>query len=89
LSRSYRQEVLAAIGQVSDRFGRMIGQGVADGSIRPVNAYIAQQMLLSAIDLSAELRWMRQIADIQAACQDYFAFYFLGIARQDGRTDVK
>ena len=89
LSGSYRQQVLAAIGQVSDRFGRMIGHGVADGSIRPVNAYIAQQMLLSAIDLSAELRWMRQIADIQAACQDYFAFYFLGIARQDGRTDVK
>ena len=89
LSRSYRQQVLAAIGQVSDRFGRMIGQGVADGSIRPVNTYIAQQMLLSAIDLSAELRWMRQIADVQAACQDYFAFYFLGIARQDGRTDVK
>lgn len=89
LSRSYRQQVLTAIGQVSDRFGRMIGQGMADGSIRPVNAYIAQQMLLSAIDLSAELRWMRPIADIQTACEDYFAFYFYGIARQGGRTDVK
>lgn len=89
LSRSCRQQVLASIGQVSDRFGRMIGQGVADGSIRPVNAYIAQQMLLSAIDLSAELRWMRPIADIEAACADYFAFYFLGIGRQEGRTDVK
>lgn len=89
LSRSYRQQVLAAIGQVSDRFGRMIGQGVADGSIRPVNTYIAQQMLLSAIDLSAELRWMRPIADMRAACEDYFAFYFYGIARHGGRTDVK
>lgn len=89
LSRSHRRQVLAAIGQVSDRFGRMIEEGVADGSIRPVNAYIAQQMLLSAIDLSAELRWMRPIADMQVACEDYFAFYFYGINRQGGRTDVK
>jgi AcrR family transcriptional regulator len=89
LSRSYREQVLAGIAQVSDRFGRMIEQGVADGSIRPVNAYIAQQMLLSAIDLSAELRWMRPMTDIDSACEDYFAFYFCGIARQGGRTDVK
>lgn len=89
LSRSHRQQVLAAIGEVSDRFGRMIEQGVTDGSIRPVNPYIAQQMLLSAIDLSAELRWMRPMTDIQAAGEGYFAFYFCGIARQGGRADVK
>jgi hypothetical protein len=81
LSRAYRREVLAGIAQVSDAFGRMIGQGVADGSIRPVNAFIAQQMLVSAIDLCAELRWMRPLTDIDAACRDYFAFYFHGIAR--------
>lgn len=81
LSRAYRRQVLAGIAQVSDGFGRMIEQGVADGSIRPVNAFIAQQMLVSAIDLSAELRWMRPLTDIDAACQGYFAFYFRGIAR--------
>lgn len=81
LSGACRREILAAIGQVSDGFGRMLEQGFADGSIRPVNAFIAQQMLVSAIDLSAELRWLRPVDDVAAACRSYFRFYFGGIAR--------
>jgi len=82
LASRHRKQTLADLDRVSDRFGALIRKGIADGSIRRVNPYIAEQILLSAIDLSAELPWMREIADGAAACQSYFSFYFNGLARQ-------
>ncbi len=80
LASRHRKQTLADLDRVSDRFGVLIRKGIADGSIRGVDPYIAEQILLSAIDLSAELPWMRAIPDAAAACQSYFSFYFNGLA---------
>jgi len=84
LASRHRKQTLADLDRVSDRFGALIRKGIADGSIRGVDPYIAEQILLSAIDLSAELPWMRKIADSTAACRSYFSFYFNGLAAPAG-----
>jgi len=80
LSAPHKNKILAGIERVSDGFGAMIEKGIADGSIRQVDPYIAEQMLMTAIDLSAELPWMREIGDVAEACRSYFGFYFSGLS---------
>jgi len=80
LSSEFKDQVLAGIEQVSHRFGSIINRGIADGSIRPLDPFIAEQMLLAAVDVSAELPWMRQIADGEEAAGSYFRLYFHGLA---------
>jgi len=80
LSASYKNKILAEIERVSDGFGALIEKGIADGSIREVDPYIAEQILMTAIDLSAELPWMREIGNVAEACQSYFGFYFSGLS---------
>lgn len=80
LPARYKKRVLSRIEQVSDRFGAIISEGEADGSIRPVDPAVAEQMLLSAIDLSAELPWMRELNGAREGCRSYFQFYFSGLA---------
>lgn len=80
LSSQYRRNILSDLDLVSARFGNMIETGIGEGSIRPVNPFVAEQMLMSAIDLSAELPWMREIGDVSEACESYFSFYFGGLS---------
>lgn len=81
LSAAHRRAVLKGIQQVSDRFGAMIERGIADGSIRAVDAFVAEQMLTSAINVCVELQRLRPIGDIPAASRSYFQVFFNGIAR--------
>ena len=80
LSARYRNDILAGISRVFDRFGTLIKKGIADGGIRVVNPFIAEQMLMTAIDLSAELPWMGGIGDDSEACRSYFSFHFSGLS---------
>jgi hypothetical protein len=45
--------------KVSDRFGSMISDGIAEGSLRPVDPFLAAQMLNATINAGAELgQWV-------------------------------
>lgn len=79
LAPRHRPDVMAGLQRVSDTFGAMIESGIADGSIRPVDPFIAEQLLLSAVDLAAELPWMRELGDRDEACRSYFGFLFSGL----------
>lgn len=89
LAARYREEILLDIRRVSDGFGRMIRRGVEDGSIRPIDPFIAEQMLTAAIDISAELQWMRSVNNLGADCRSYFGYYFTGMgpASRAARTE--
>jgi AcrR family transcriptional regulator len=50
-----RQMMSAKADQVSDRFAAMISDGVAEGSIRPVDAFIAAQMIHAAVNSVVDL----------------------------------
>jgi AcrR family transcriptional regulator len=55
LPEEMRDEQVAQFNRVSDRFASMISDGIAEGSIRPVDPFIAAQMLNATLNAGAEL----------------------------------
>jgi AcrR family transcriptional regulator len=55
LPEAIRAEQVAHSDRVSDRFASMISEGIAEGSIRPVDPFIAAQMLNATLNAGAEL----------------------------------
>jgi len=55
LPEPIRHEMVQQSDKVSDRFASMISDGIAEGSIRPVDAFVAAQMLNSAVNACGEL----------------------------------
>lgn len=61
-------ELIGKFDRISDRLAAIISDGVADGSIRPVDPNIAAQMLSAMINAAAELGdWTPGMAPDQAA----------------------
>jgi hypothetical protein len=50
-----RMQMVLQSARVSDRFASMISDGIAQGSIRPVDPFIAAQMLNATLNAAAEL----------------------------------
>ena len=62
-----REEQVAHSNRVSDRFASMISDGIAEGSIRPVDPVIAAQMLNATLNAGAELGfWVPGVTQKQA-----------------------
>jgi AcrR family transcriptional regulator len=55
LPETIRLHMVQHSNRVSDRFGSMISDGIAEGSIRPVDPFIAAQMLNATLNAGAEL----------------------------------
>lgn len=55
LPEPIRLEMVKHSDRVSDRFASMISDGIAEGSIRPVDPFIAAQMLNATLNAGAEL----------------------------------
>ena len=55
LPEEIREEMVQHSTRVSDRFASMISDGIAEGSIRPVDPFIAAQMLNATLNAGAEL----------------------------------
>lgn len=52
-----RNSMVRASDRVSDRFASIISDGIAAGSIRAVDPFIAAQMLTATVNAAADLRW--------------------------------
>ena len=58
LPESIRQEMVEASNRISDRFASTISDGIASGSLRAVDSFIASQMLTATLNVSATTgRW--------------------------------
>lgn len=55
LPHEMRQQTVGDFARVSDRFASMISDGIAEGSLRPVDPVIAAQMLNATLNAGAEL----------------------------------
>ncbi|MBT9470924.1 MAG: TetR/AcrR family transcriptional regulator [Pseudomonadota bacterium] len=72
LPSEIREEQVAHSNRVSDRFASMISDGIAEGSIRPVDPFIAAQMLNATLNAGAELGfWVKGVT--QKTAPDVFA----------------
>lgn len=67
LPENIRQDMLNQWNRVSDRFSAMISDGIAEGSIRPIDAVIAAQLLNATLNASASIRLDRDANRDQAA----------------------
>jgi hypothetical protein len=62
LPEPIRAEMVQQSNRVSDRFASMISDGIAEGSVRPVDPFIAAQMLNATLNACADLgRWVPDV----------------------------
>ena len=67
LPETIRADMLNKWGRISDRFSAMISDGIAEGSIRPVDPVIAAHMLNATLNAAASMRLDREAVRDHAA----------------------
>jgi len=58
LPEQMRRVMVEHSNRVSDRFASMISDGIAEGSLRPVDPFIASQMLTATLNACGELGYL-------------------------------
>lgn len=79
LPASMRNHMVEASNRVSDRFASIISDGVAAGSVRAVDPFIAAQMLTATLNASAEIKWWIPGVEHSAAASLYAKPMLMGL----------
>lgn len=74
-------QLVGKFDRISDRFASLISDGVADGSIRPVDTNIAAQMLTAMINAAAELHHWTPDVTPRDAVEIFVRPFFEGVLR--------
>jgi AcrR family transcriptional regulator len=79
-----QRTLLDQFDRISERFASMICDGVADGSLRPVDVNIAAQMITGMINAAADLKfWTHELTPADAVAL-YVRPFFEGLATAEG-----
>jgi len=79
LPEQMRRVMVEHANRVSDRFASMISDGIAEGSIRPVDPFIAAQMLNATLNACAELGYLVPDVRPKAAASVFVRPLLMGI----------
>lgn len=79
LPEAMRRVMVEHAARVSDRFGSMFADGIAEGSIRPVDPFIASQMLTATLNACAELGYLVPDVRPKAAASVFVKPLLMGI----------
>ena len=79
LPEQIRKVMVDHADRVSDRFASMISDGIAEGSIRPVDPFIAAQMLNATLNACAELGYLVPDVRPKAAASVFVRPLLMGI----------
>ena len=82
-----RAQLVRRFERVSARLASVVSDGIADGSIRPVDANVAAQTLTALINASAELRHFAPGVDVATAVEVYVRPLFMGLFRAGQAVD--
>ncbi len=74
-----RREILDRTDAANECFGNFLREGMQDGSVRPIDPTLAQNLIAGAVNASMELNLWRKVDDIDAAAIDYFDIFFNGL----------
>ena len=74
-----RREILKRTDAANECFGNFLREGIEDGSVRPIDPFIAQNLIAGAVNASMELHLWRKLDDIDAAAIDYFDIFVNGM----------
>jgi AcrR family transcriptional regulator len=83
LDEDVRQRMLMEMETVSNALGSFLEAGKKDGSIRPVNTFVAQSLLTGAILCGDGFAEWREIKDMKEAAQRYIEGLISGAMPQD------
>lgn len=72
-------KLIAQFDRISDRFASLISDGIADGSVRPVDVNIGAQMLTAMINAAAELHHWAPSITPQTSAALYVRPFFEGL----------
>ena len=79
LPMARRRQILKRTEKVNERFGQFLNEGIQDGSVRPINTFVAQQLIAGAVNASMDIRQWRKIEGIEEAAVDDFDVFFNGL----------
>ena len=79
LPETIRGEMIEQSGRLSDRFAAMISDGVGEGSLRPVDPFIAAQMLTAGLNAAADLPMLLRGVEARVAVNFYARPFFTGL----------
>lgn len=82
LPEQMRRQMVEHSNRVSDRFGAMIADGIAEGSIRPVDPVIAAQMLNATLNACADLGGLVPDVKPKAAAAVFAKPMLMGVFRR-------
>jgi AcrR family transcriptional regulator len=82
LPEDMRRGLVAAMDKLSLRYSHFIVDGIADGSLRPVDQMIASQLISGVIDAASELKRWVSSADPQNAAGLFVRPLFLGLVAE-------
>ena len=74
-----RRKVLQRTNANNSMFESFIKAGIEDGSVRPVNTVIAQNLIAGAINAAMDISLWRRVDDIEDAATDYFDVFLNGL----------
>lgn len=74
-----RLEILAATEASNRQFETFMREGMEDGSVRPVDPFLARSLMTGAINASMDISLWRPVDDIDAAAIDYFDLFLNGL----------
>jgi AcrR family transcriptional regulator len=82
--QALRPELMAKFDRISLRFASILSDGIADGSIRPIDVNVGAQMITGMINAAAELEYWAPGLTGETAAEHYVRPLFEGLA---GRPD--
>ena len=74
-----RKQILIRTDKSNQQFGSLIQQGMEDGSTRPINTFVAENLIAGAINASMDIKLWRTVEDLEAAGIDYFDIFINGL----------
>lgn len=77
---SIRAEILSRFNRISLSIASLVSDGIADGSLRPVDAHIAAQMITGTINAAAELPFWAPGQSATEASESYARGLLTGLA---------
>jgi AcrR family transcriptional regulator len=80
LPMTRRREILRRTEKTNERFGAFLNAGIRDKSVRPINNFVAQQLIAGAINAAMDIKQWRRAEDIEQAAIDYFDVIFNGLS---------
>ena len=75
-----RKKILQRTDASNQCFGDFIQAGIDEGSVRPINSYVAQQLIAGAINAAMDIALWRNVDDLEQASIDYFDIFLNGLS---------